>query len=75
VRDAAHVARNFRRVAAIVGAYDTPVQIVVADNDPPPPNVATANTIELSYEHPLIPGLEHPGPDGVTPIHDPYEEE
>lgn len=75
IRDASQVARNFRRVAAIVGAYDTPVQIVVADNDPPPSNVTPANTIELSYESPLIPGFEHPGPENVTSIHDPYDEE
>lgn len=74
-KDAAQVARNFRRVAAIVGAYDSPVQIVLADNDPPPPGVTPANTIELSYERPLVPGFEHPGPDAVTPIHDAYEDE
>lgn len=74
-KDAAQVARNYRRIAAIVDAYDAPVQIIVADNDPPPSSVRNAHTIELSYESPLVPGIEHPGPDAVTPIHDSYEDE
>lgn len=74
-KDAEQVARDYRRVAAIVDAYEIPVQIVVADNDPPPVGLRPANTVELSYEQPLVPGYEHPGPDAAQPIHDPYDDE
>lgn len=73
-KDAGQVARNLRRVSAIVSAYDRPVQVIVADNDPPPQGVEVARTIELTYDDPLVPGLEHPGPDAVTPIHAAYDD-
>lgn len=72
-KDAAQVARDYRRIAAIVDAYETPIQIIVADNDSPPSGVRVSQTIELSYTDPLVPGLEHPG-EGVASIHDPYDE-
>ena len=74
-KDETQVARNFRRVAAIVGAYATPVQIVIADNSEPPSCVVPNNRIELSYESPLVPGYAHPGEGNVRPVHDPYDDD
>ena len=74
-KDSEQVARDYRRIASIVDAYQLPLQIVVADNDPPPKGVSPSNLIELSYESPLVPGLDHPGGDAVVPIHDEYEAE
>jgi hypothetical protein len=74
-KDAAQVARDYRRIAAIVDSYKYPIQIIVADNDSPPQGVRPAGTIELSYEQPLVPGYLHPGGDVVKSIHDEYDEE
>ncbi len=74
-KDAAQISRDYRRIAAIVEAYDEPVQIIVADNDPPPSGVRPNHRIELSYENPLVPGVAHPGPADVIPIHEPYAED
>jgi DNA repair exonuclease SbcCD ATPase subunit len=74
-KDVAQVARNFRRIAAIVDAYPRPIQIIVADNSEPPAGVEPRNRIELSYEEPLVPGVEHPGERNVTSIHDAYEDD
>lgn len=74
-KDSDQVARDYRRIDAIVHAYEAPLQIIVADNDSPPPGVSPGNLIELSYDSPLIPGLDHPGPDQVTPLHTQYSDE
>lgn len=60
--DQALAARMYRRVAALADAYPGAFQLVIADNDPPPVPLTSASTIDLSYEHPLIPDLAHPGP-------------
>lgn len=64
--DQALAARMYRRVAVLADAYPGAFQLVVADNDPPPVVLPSASTIELSYEHPLIPDLQHPGPSVET---------
>ena len=74
-KDAAQVTRDYRRISALVDAHPGRLQVIVADNDPPPAGVRASSVIELSYEEPLVPGMEHPGPDQVEPIHDPYDDE
>lgn len=56
----------YRRVAALADAYPGAFQLVLADNDPPPIALPDSSTIELDYEHPLIPDLAHPGPEVET---------
>lgn len=74
-KDSAQVSRDYRRIAAIVDSYSYPIQIIVADNDPPPRGVRPATRIELTYEEPLVPGYEHLGADSVSPLHTEYEED
>lgn len=74
-KDAEQAARDYRRISALVDAHPGRLQVVIADNDPPPSGVRATSTIELSYEDPLVPDLEHPGGDAVAPIHDPYDED
>jgi DNA repair exonuclease SbcCD ATPase subunit len=62
-RDQALADRIYRRVAVIADAYDARFQMIIADNDPAPVSVKTAASVELSYDLPLIPDLEHPGPE------------
>lgn len=61
--------RVYRRIAALAGAYQHSFQIIVADNDHPSVPVPLSNVIELSYERPLVPGVDHPGP-GVPSLGD-----
>jgi hypothetical protein len=42
-------------------------QLIIADNDIPI-GVEDFNAIHLDYEHPLVPGIRHPGPGRVEPI-------
>jgi hypothetical protein len=74
-KDAAQAARDYRRIAAIVDAYEWPLQVIVADNGEPPAGVNPANRIALTYEEPLVPGYDHPGAEHVRPIHEPYDED
>jgi hypothetical protein len=71
-KDREQISRDYRRIAAIVDAYATPIQILVADNDPPPSGVKPTRTIELTYDDPLVPGIEHPGEsvEGIFPRED-----
>lgn len=67
--DRSQADRVYRRIAALAGAHQQDFQIIVADNDPPGVSVPIANTIGLSYDEPLVPGVVHPGP-GVPTIGD-----
>jgi predicted nucleic acid-binding Zn-ribbon protein len=67
--DRSQADRVYRRIAALAGAYQQDFQIIVADNDPPGVPLPIANRIDLSYDHPLVPGVAHPGP-GVPTIGD-----
>jgi hypothetical protein len=71
--DRSQADRVYRRIAALAGAYQHPFQIIIADNDRPGVPVPISNVIELSYERPLVPGVNHPGP-GVSSLGDVGEE-
>jgi hypothetical protein len=48
-------------------AFGDTFQMIVADNDAPAV-AADFPTISLSYQHPSVPFLTHPGPDLVDSI-------
>ena len=66
VGDQALAVRIYRQVDALATTYPNGFQMIVADNDPPTGKLARSKTIELTYEQPLIPDVEHPGPDVET---------
>lgn len=66
--DQALAERLYQRIGALADAYSGTFQMIVADNDPPPVAVRTSASIVLSHEHPLIPGVEHPGADNVETV-------
>lgn len=57
----------YRRFRSLQDAYPARFQLILADNDPPP-FAQDFNTLTLSYEHPFIPWVEHPGEGHVEPI-------
>jgi small-conductance mechanosensitive channel len=65
--DQTYANRIYRQVVALADAYRGRFQLVIADNDPPLLPIADSEAIDLDYDHPLIPGVEHPG-EGVEPV-------
>jgi hypothetical protein len=57
----------YTRFRAMQDANPQGFQLIVADNDVPL-GVNDFNAIHLDYEHPLVPGVLHPGPGRVEPI-------
>lgn len=55
--------RIYRQIVALNDVYAGQFQLLIADNDPPPTPIAGSGEIHLDYEHPLVPGVEHPGED------------
>jgi DNA repair exonuclease SbcCD ATPase subunit len=66
--DRALASRIYTRLVRLADAYPNRFQIIVADNDVPKINDAYPAPIELSYAHPLVPDVEHPGP-GVETLY------
>lgn len=57
--------RMYRQFRALADAHGAGLQVIIADNDPPPIPLPSIS-IPLSYESPLVPGRPHPGPDVET---------
>lgn len=55
----------YNRFRTLVDAYGDRLQLIIADNDPPPVTSDNFGKVEFDYDSPLIPGVEHPGPDHV----------
>lgn len=65
--DQTYAERIYRQVVALADTYRGTFQLLIADNDPPPTSIVDSAVIALSYDDPLVPGVEHPG-EGVEPV-------
>lgn len=59
--------RIYRQIIALNDVYGGRFQLLIADNDPPPAPIRDSGAIHLDYEHPLVPGVDHPG-EGVEQV-------
>jgi hypothetical protein len=66
--DRALASRIYTRLVRLADAYPNRFQIIVADNDPPRISDSYPTPSELSYAHPLVPDVAHPGP-GVETLY------
>ncbi|MCJ0905248.1 ATP-binding protein [Rhodococcus sp. ARC_M6] len=64
---AAQIYDHFRTLAT---TYGKRLQLIIADNDPPPISSESFGKVEFTYENPMVPGVVHPGPDHVDRIGD-----
>ncbi|MER6492911.1 AAA family ATPase [Streptomyces griseorubiginosus] len=58
----------YSRFRTLADAYGERLQLIIADNDPPPITSDTFGKVEFDYDNPMVPGVDHPGPDHVTRI-------
>ncbi|MFB6697616.1 MULTISPECIES: hypothetical protein [Streptomyces] len=58
----------YSRFRTMADAYGERLQLIIADNDPPPITSDSFGKVEFDYENPMVPGVDHPGPDRVTRI-------
>jgi hypothetical protein len=65
--DQTFASRIYRQIVALNDVYAGQFQLLIADNDSAPTPIANSSEIHLDYEHPLVPGVEHPGED-VEPV-------
>lgn len=68
--DRQRAAQIYSRFRTLADAYGPRLQLIIADNDPPPITSDSFGRIEFTYEDPMVPGVEHPGPDQVRRIED-----
>jgi hypothetical protein len=61
VEDQAHAEAFYRWVAALTRTYEDQFQLIIADNDEPPPGTPLRTHVRLSHLQPLIRDLPHPG--------------
>ncbi|MFI2549549.1 AAA family ATPase [Streptomyces rochei] len=59
-------AEIYSRFRTLADAYGGRLQLIIADNDPPPITSDSFGKVEFDYENPMVPGVAHPGPDRVT---------
>lgn len=64
--DRQRAAQIYSRFRTLADAYGDRLQLIIADNDPPPITSDSFGKIEFDYENPMVPGVDHPGPDRVT---------
>lgn len=58
----------YSRFRTLADAYGERLQLIIADNDPPPITSDSFGKVEFDYENPMVPGVDHPGPDHVVRI-------
>ncbi|MFI1075977.1 hypothetical protein [Streptomyces puniciscabiei] len=66
--DRQRAAEIYSRFRTLADAYGDRLQLIIADNDPPPITSDSFGKVEFDYENPMVPGVEHPGPEHVTRI-------
>ncbi|MFF2387149.1 hypothetical protein [Streptomyces sp. NPDC058108] len=66
--DRQRAAEIYSRFRTLADAYGERLQLIIADNDPPPISSDSFGKVEFDYENPMVPGVGHPGPDHVTRI-------
>ncbi|MFF7468285.1 hypothetical protein [Streptomyces sp. NPDC008092] len=66
--DRQRAAEIYSRFRTLADAYGERLQLIIADNDPPPITSDSFGKVEFDYEHPMVPGVDHPGPAHVTRI-------
>lgn len=55
----------YSRFRTLADASGSRIQLIIADNDPPPISSASFGKIEFTYDDPMVPGVDHPGPENV----------
>ncbi|RBP99830.1 AAA family ATPase [Bifidobacterium xylocopae] len=58
----------YRKIVSLTDVQPGRIQVVLADNDVPEIDKGNAEIITLSYEHPAVSTIHHPGPSHVTSI-------
>ncbi|WP_246530606.1 hypothetical protein [Streptomyces bathyalis] len=53
----------YTRFRTMADAYGDRLQLIIADNDPPPTAGDVFGKIEFDYDNPMVPGVSHPGPE------------
>ncbi|WP_447047110.1 hypothetical protein ACRAKG_00160 [Streptomyces rosealbus] len=66
--DRQRAAEIYSRFRTLADAYGERLQLIIADNDPPPITSDFFGKVEFDYEHPMVSGVDHLGPDQVTRI-------
>jgi hypothetical protein len=66
--DRQRAAEIYSRFRTLADAYGERLQLIIADNDLPPITSDSFGKVEFDYENPMVPGVDHPGPDHVTRI-------
>ncbi|MFI1622497.1 hypothetical protein ACH4VT_36885 [Streptomyces lydicus] len=61
--DRQRAAEIYSRFRTLADAYGERLQLIIADNDPPPITSDSFGKVEFDYDHPMVPGVDHPGPD------------
>ncbi|CQR59306.1 ATP-binding protein [Streptomyces leeuwenhoekii] len=63
--DRQRAAEIYSRFRTMADAYGERLQLIIADNDPPPITSEFFGKVEFDYDNPMVPGVDHPGPDHV----------
>ncbi|MGW0727537.1 hypothetical protein [Streptomyces mirabilis] len=66
--DRQRAAEIYSRFRTLADAYGERLQLIIADNDPPPLTNDSFGKVEFGYENPMVPGVDHPGPDQVPRV-------
>ncbi|MEV5282952.1 hypothetical protein [Streptomyces sp. NPDC052811] len=61
--DRQRAAEIYSRFRTLADAYGERLQLIIADNDPPPITSNSFGKVEFDYDNPMVPGVDHPGPD------------
>ncbi|MGW9454320.1 AAA family ATPase [Streptomyces sp. NPDC055632] len=64
--DRQRAAEIYSRFRTMADAYGQRLQLIIADNDPPPITSESFGKVEFDYDNPMVPGVDHPGPDHAS---------
>ncbi|MFD4716543.1 hypothetical protein ACFWN5_43795 [Streptomyces sp. NPDC058430] len=64
----------YSRFRTLADAYGERLQLIIADNDPPPVTSDSFGRVEFDYDNPMVPGVSHPGPDHVSRLEETADE-